>query len=362
MNGSPWSLKTTAAAIARCWQAFFHVPCDARVCAAIRITYATLVLIHLGVLYLDLDLWFTESGVLPLESAQKVASPYSWSLLTMLPGTSQVVHACFWVAVAHAVFLLIGLLPRLNAFGLFLWIASFQVRNDIINDGEDCLMRLMGFFLIWLPSGKCWSANAVVARWWNVGWLRVAKRTASAAQPWSAGDAHSHPSACFAPGWPLRLLQIEMAAMFFSSALMKLAGEAWLDGTALYYVSRLDDFFGRFPVPAWLFDSPWSVALITWSVVTVEISIPILIWFRETRRLCLVLLLAFHLCNEWTMNLFLFHWLMLCGWMAFVTPEDVSLLINPWRKKARVNADETDSTPGGSHEVGEAPRAALTGG
>jgi hypothetical protein len=124
------------------------------------------------------------------------------------------------------------------------------------------------------------------------------------------------------PGWPLRLLQIEMAAMFLSTGLVKLNGDKWLNGTAMYYVSRLDDFFGRLPVLGFLFDTPWVVALMTWTVIAAELLVPIFIWFRETRRVCLVVAIGFHLANEWTMNLFLFHWLMLCGWMAFLTPED----------------------------------------
>jgi hypothetical protein len=117
-----------------------------------------------------------------------------------------------------------------------------------------------------------------------------------------------------------------MAAMLFSSGLMKLAGDPWLNGTALYYVSRLDDYFGRFPVPAWAFDTPWIVALMTWSVLLAELAVPILIWFRETRLPCLIVLLVFHLANEWTMNLFLFHWVMLAGWISFLTPADFGWL------------------------------------
>jgi vitamin K-dependent gamma-carboxylase-like protein len=317
MNASLWSLRTTFRAFARGWDEFFHQPCDARICAAVRIAYAALVLTHLAVLYPDLELWFTEQGVLPLEHARKAVNPYAWSLLGFLPGTSAVVHICFWITVAHAVAVLVGFLPRLNALFLFLWIMSFQVRNNLLNDGEDSLMRLLGFFLIWLPSGGCWSVNQLIRWWWTR--RRPIERIASASQR------------CEAPGWGLRLLQIEMAAMFLSTGLIKLSGESWLNGTALYYVSRLDDYFGRAPVPAWLFDSSWIVALMTWGVLAAELAVPLLIWFRETRRPCLIVLLAFHLANELTMNLFLFHWLMLCGWMSFLAPEDFRWL--RWRHR-----------------------------
>jgi len=353
MNTAPGSLKASAAAFARGWQAFFHTPCDARIPAAIRIVYATIVLVHFAALYPDLDLWYTADGVLPAEASPKVASPYTWSLLRLLPDTTAAVHTCFWIAAVHAGMLLVGLLPRINAFFLFLWLVSFQFRNDVINDGEDCLMRMMGFFMIWLPSGSVWSVNAVVRRWWGRVQGSGFRVQADRGQETENRRRHTECAYYLVPGWPVRLLQIEMAAMFFSSALMKLAGEPWVNGTALYYVSRVDDFFGRFPVPAWLFDTPWAVAVMTWSVVLAEFSIPILIWFKETRRPCLLVLLAFHLANEWTMNLFLFHYLMLCGWISFVTPEDFAWLRRKRREQPRMVADGADLRQAAAREAAE---------
>ncbi|HEY2411074.1 MAG TPA: HTTM domain-containing protein [Pirellulaceae bacterium] len=304
MNPAPWNLRSTWAAFTRGWQRFFHEPCDARVCAAIRIAFASLVLIHFAVLYPDLDRFFTDKGVLPLEAALRIAHPYSLSILAYTPQTSAAIHICWLLAVAHAIALLIGLLPRVNALLLFAWIVSFQIRNDLIDDGEDVLMRMLSFFVILLPSGQCWSVNSLIRRWWH--------------------GTPTSPDRYLAPGWPLRLFQIEMAALFLSSGLIKLGGTMWLNGSALYYVSRLDDLFGRFYVPAWVFDTPWVVVCITWSVLLAETLAPFFIWFRETRLVCLIIVVFFHLANEWTMNLFLFHWLMLCGWISFVSPSDFS--------------------------------------
>lgn len=302
---SAWpSLTATWRQLAAGWNAIFHQPADGRICAALRMVFAAIVLVHLAVLYPDLERWFTAEGVLPRELSHEVTRRESWGLFDLLPDTHAAVQVVFWTSVGHAVCLLVGLLPRVNAFFLFAWIASFQTRNFVITDGEDNLMRLLAFLMIWLPSGKCWSVQSLVRNW----------RTGA-----SADD-------CRVAGWPLRLIQLEMCLVFLSSGLIKLGGEPWLNGTAMYYVSRLHDFFGRLPVPAWMFDSPWSVALITWAVLAAELMIPLLIWFRETRVPCLVLLVAFHLANEWTMNLFLFHWLMLCGWLAFVRAEDFSWL------------------------------------
>jgi hypothetical protein len=170
-----------------------------------------------------------------------------------------------------------------------------------IIEGEDFVFRLIALYLILMPCGGAWSLDAWIMRWRR------------------GGDASPN---YLRPAWGLRLLQIQMAVIFLSAGLYKLGTEAWFDGTAMYYVSRLDDYFGRFPVPTWIFDSPWAVALLTWSVVAGELLIPVFIWFRETRRIALIAAVLFHLGNEWTMHLFLFHWVMLAGWISFVQPGD----------------------------------------
>jgi hypothetical protein len=306
-----WSLKRALRTAADCWHAFFHASCDTRVCALVRIAFAALVLVNFAVLYPDLDHWFTAGGVLPAEASRETVSPGHWSLFWLLPDTPAAVHTCFWIAVGNAVLLGLGFLPRLNALAVFLWLISFQVRNSLITDGEDDVFKMIAFCLIWIPSGHCWSAGALLRR---------------QRQPEHQSLPTSIDRYAATPAWGLRLLQIEIAMVLFSAGIVKLAGEPWLNGTALYYVARLDDYFGRLPVPDWLFDTPWVIALLTWSVIAVELAVPILIWFRETRRACLLALLLFHLGNEWTMNLFLFHWIMLCGWLAFLTADDLNLL------------------------------------
>ena len=300
-----FSLVAAWRATSRCWHEFFHLPRDTRVCAAVRIAFAALTLLNLAVLYPDLDLWYTEQGILPAAASKQIGPPLGWSLLWHLPGTSAVVHTCFWILVGHTVLLLVGLLSRFNAAGVLLWLMSFQNRNVQILDGEDFVFRLMALFLVLMPCGASWAVDAWL-------WRR-----------WRGGDASpSH----LAPAWGLRLLQIQMAVIFLSAGLHKLGTEAWFDGTALYYVSRLDDYFGKFPVPTWVFDTPWMVALLTSAVVLGELLVPVFIWFRETRRTALAVAVLFHLGNEWTMHLFLFHWIMLAGWLSFVEPGDFAWL------------------------------------
>ena len=95
---------------------------------------------------------------------------------------------------------------------------------------------------------------------------------------------HGHvPVVSSADAWAVRLIQIQLTMIYVSTAWEKLNGEAWLDGTALYYASRLDDLFGRGPVPSILFNSLVAMKWMTWAVLFVEVALPIALWFRETR-------------------------------------------------------------------------------
>jgi len=314
MTNGGYNLVAAWRSLARGWHEFFHAPRDTRVCAIVRIAFAALVLVHWAVLYPDLELWYGENGVLPAAVAREDAGPLRWSLLWHLPETSATLQACFWIAVGNTVLLGVGLLPRLNAACVLVWLISFQNRNRFILDGEDATMRLLALYLMLMPCGASWSANSLLLRWWK-------------------GTQESQTERHVKPAWGLRLLQIQMAVIFLAAGLTKIGDDAWLDGTAMYYVARLDDYFGRLPTPAWLFDQPWSVAVATWSVVLGELLVPVCIWFRQTRRFALAAAVLFHLANEWTMHLFLFHWLMLVGWLSFLEPSDWQWLLRRERQE-----------------------------
>ena len=301
------------------WNGFFHAEADLRACAVVRIGYAALVLVWLAVLYPDLSTWYSEQGVLPLATAEKTMPGGAWCLLSLFPKSQAWLYAAYALAVVHAVLLLVGFASRLNAAALFLWFVSFCNRNTVILDSEDAVFRLIGFFLILMPCGACWSVDAWLFR------LRIGEET-RIRNPKSAIRNRG-------PAWALRLLQIQMCVIFLSAAAAKLASDQWRDGTAMYYVSRLTDYFGRFPTPDLLWQTPWCVRAITWGTIVAELAIPLLIWLPPARRWALAAAVLFHLANEYTMHLFLFHWIMLVGWASLLTGDDLDAISRWFRKK-----------------------------
>ncbi|HET7500907.1 MAG TPA: HTTM domain-containing protein [Kofleriaceae bacterium] len=279
---------------------------DPRLASVIRIGYGALLLINLAMWAPDLGLWFSESGVLPQAAAREIINEHAPTIL----GWSQAgwwPQLCYGVLCASAVLLTVGWHSRIQAIIVLVGLTSFQDRNYAIVDGEDTLFRMFAFYLALCPAGWAYSLDAV----------RRKRRGVTGPPP---------------VPWGLRLFQIQISVVYLSSAIEKSLGTDWTSGDALYYVARLHDTFGKLPVPAFVFETLWLTRLLTWSVLALEWGLPIALWPGRTRRAALAVALVFHLAVESSMNLFLFHWLMILGLLSFAELDE--LRWPPWRRAA----------------------------
>lgn len=292
------------------WNALVFAERDPRLASVLRIGYGILLLINLATWAPDLRLWFSETGLLPLSAARAIVNEHAPTVL----GWSSAgwwLWSCYGVLVASAVLLTAGWHTRIQAIIVLVGLTSFHNRNYAIVDAEDTVFRLFAFYLALCPAGWAFSLDA-----------RRRKRR---------GITEESPIP-----WGLRLFQIQMSVIYLSSAIEKSKGSEWTSGTALYYVSRLDDSFGKLPVPAFLFETLWLTKLLTWSVLVLEWGLPVLLWWRPTRRAAIVVAIVFHLSIEYSMNLFLFHWLMILGVLSFAEFDE--LRWPPWRRPAAAAA------------------------
>lgn len=292
------------------WNGVFFAERDPRLASVLRIGYGVLLLINLAMWAPDLRLWFSEAGLLPLAAAREIVNEHAPTVLGWVDAAWWP-PACYGVLVAAAVLLTVGWHTRIQAIIVLIGLTSFQNRNYAIVDAEDTVFRMFAFYLALCPAGWAFSLDA-----------RRRKRRGIACDP--------------PIPWGLRLFQIQISVIYLSSALAKSMGEEWRSGTALYYVSRLDDSFGKFPVPAFPFEILWITKLLTWSVLILEWGLPVLLWLKQTRRAAIVVAIVFHLSIEYSMNLFLFHWLMILGILSFAEFDE--LRWPPWRKPAAASA------------------------
>lgn len=287
------------------WNWFFFESVDHQSCGLLRIGYAFLLLVSLLVLMPDVERWFGEAGVLRYESSRAVLEPDQLTIFAVLPKTNGALWVCYALFLTQTTLLLIGLWSRFQSVCVFIWLVSFLHRTPMIFDGEDIVFRLLGFFLMFVPCGCAYSVDNLLRR------RRMAR--------YNIGPQHC---------WALRLIQIQIALIYFSTVCAKFRGATWLDGTALFYVTQLQDHFGRFSLGAGLWEELWFIRALTWGTLAVELALPILLWFNRVRIYAIIVGVFFHLGIEYTMNLFLFEWVMILGLLTFVTREDLRRLRN----------------------------------
>lgn len=118
--------------------------------------------------------------------------------------------------------------------------------------------------------------------------------------------------------WPFRLVQIQMCLIYFSTGGLKWGGKPWVDGYALYQVVHNDSLYGCWVNPDWMFGYTAPLKLLTHATMWQELGIIPLLWFPQTRKVAIFVVIMFHLSLDLTMSLNCFHWVMIIGWCSFL--------------------------------------------
>lgn len=282
------------------WNTFFFTPQSPFPIALFRILYGLMVMATLVLLRPDWFNWFGPRGWVSLSTMSQVEPGERINLFAVIPQVDSWINALFWFFLASAASLTIGFVTRLNSVIVFVCLASIQQRNLYILQGGDTFLRVAGFFLIFAPAGAALSLDRIVRVWRGKEGRQIEPRS-----PWAQ-----------------RMIQFELALVYFAGFCWKVEGITWLQGTALYYVYHLDSL-KRFPVPSWFF-RPAILKLGSWATLALEFSLGVLIWVRELRYPLLVLGLAFHLWLEYSLNIPLFQWDVLSAYVLFIEQADMA--------------------------------------
>ena len=284
--------------LATAWNAFFHTPEPPFTIALFRILFG-LVLIANAVLYLPhASLWLGPWGALSHGRWEATYGGVLFSLFRWLPRGRGSIQAILALHLLAATCLALGLGTRLSAALVFVTLTSIHHRHPEVTHGGDSLMRMMSFLLIFSPAGAAWSLDAILAG--------------------TIAPTASSP-------WVLRLLQLQISIVYFQSFIAKLEGQAWRQGTAVYWVSMVSDYRRR-PLPAAMRTLSWS-RLATWGTMALEFALGPLVWISEFRYPLVAAGAIFHLLLEVLMNLQLFGAIMLTGLVTFVSPYDLERLV-----------------------------------
>jgi hypothetical protein len=263
-----------------------------------RITLGSLAAIKLAMLYPERSVWFSEEGVLPL-TVWRATYRGRFSLLAFWPQDDNSLRIFFALTFFSALCLAIGMFSRTNAILTFLGLVSLDHRNPLIVNGGDLVLRSTAFFLIFSPLGSAYSIDRVI---------RLLRGRKCALQEESA--------------LPRRIIQMQIALVYLSSAVHKLSGSSWRSGEALYYIFQVNAF-KRLPA-TWLLPHPMIIHFLTWATLAIELALGTLIWSQLLRRYVLASGLMLHLGMEIFLCIPMFQWTMMAALLVFLSPGEIT--------------------------------------
>jgi Vitamin K-dependent gamma-carboxylase len=286
------------------WNRFFFAEESPIPLALFRVLYGVMVTATTLLLRPSWMAWYGPHAWISLSTMHIVEPGPRLSLFAVIPQTDFWIHALFWALLLTAFCLTIGLFTRVSTVIVFLCLASIDQRNLFILNGGDTFLRVAGFFLIFAPAGGALSADRLIRIWRGKETVEIRQR-----RPWAQ-----------------RMIQFDLAILYFSSFCWKLGGTPWVQGTALYYVYHIDEL-QRFPLPSWLL-RPTMLKLESWFALGLEFSLGVLIWIKELRYYLLAVGLLFHLTLEYSLNVPMFQWDVLSAYVLFFEPSDLERV---WR-------------------------------
>jgi hypothetical protein len=236
--------------------------------AALRIAAALALLLDLGVACLPyFTTLFTADGL-----AGRGAYPwrfrqghYYWSLLRCLPDEwgPQALMAV-WLAAALALPGLVSWACAVSFWNINLWACN----------GGDQLRSSLMLGVAVSRSGAVWGVQSV--------------RRGGQSGP------------VLVPGWPVKVLVVQLVCLYFFSGMYKIVSPAWRSGYIMYFVnhdlswSLLPSVTQALPV--------WAHRLSAWVTLVWELGFPVLIALRVTRTPTLLLGVVFHLATLLTLE------------------------------------------------------------
>ena len=288
------------ASLEQAWREFFFTPEPAATVAVFRILFGVVLVAHGLLLWPHASLWYGPLGFLPYKQYCQIYGRSRFTVFRFLPDSDLTAKVVLAVFITAAVSLSLGILTTVSASLTFVLLVSIHNRNPAVLHGGDDVLRVMAFLLIFSSAG----AELSVDRYASTGQLFVGE---------------------YASPWALRLMQLQVSIIYLRAGLAKLDGPSWLDGSAAYYPTQVQEY-RRFPLPKVLIGALW-IRLATWGTILIELGLGTAIWVKEFRFAVLLGGLAFHLVLEYFLNLQLFGWTMMCCLVLFVAPTDLMSLL-----------------------------------
>lgn len=270
------------------WSSWAFTPIDTAPMAALRIAVGLLTIGWTLSLLPDAATFLSTSGV------QRGLPRYDSGAWAVQLGSP---YAVLTVLLAGGVALALGWRTRVASVVVAVLLLAVQRRDPWILNSGDLLLRELAFYVMLMPAGETWSLDAR---------RRGAERLR-------------------AP-WALRLVQLQISALYLFSVWAKVRGSDWNNGTAVGIALQLEDL-QRFTVPAAVSTSLLVSAVLTYASLAVEASLAFGLWLPRLRYWVMAAGIGLHLGIEASLLIGWFSLAVISSYLAFVPPEHLRLAV-----------------------------------
>lgn len=225
---------------------------------------------------------------------------------TLLPKDSAFwFDVAFFAFIALTVLFIIGYRTRIVLPILLVFLVALQSNNPFLLNGGDALMRITLAFLLCADLSRHFSLDARRAKT-----RQGTKETATKLlPPYVSNAAHN---------LGVLLCGFQIMLVYITSAIWKLSGTDWLDGSALYYALTLHEFQAYPLVNELIWQSSPLIMVATWLSLWVQLMFPLMLLWKPTRIIALVALMLMHMGIGSLMTLWAFSLAMIGLDLLFV--------------------------------------------
>lgn len=193
----------------------------------------------------------------------------------------------FHVGLFISVLWWLGLHTRITGILTYLFALSLWERNPHVLDGGDNILVLVLFFLMFARVDRHFALRAAGPRFPRPPWIPGPPRLPDS---WRR---RIHDVGTILHNAALVAIVAQVSVLYLTSALFKVQGEMWQNGTALYYILRVQEF--TWPgISEHLYQNAFIVTAMTYATVLEQLAYPFMLLNRWTKLLSVFVVINMH--------------------------------------------------------------------
>lgn len=300
---------------------------DPRSLGLFRIGLALLLLGDLLRRVPNLATWYSNAGLLPNHNQLwRPASEYVFSLFFLASSEGEAAFGFVLCGLAY-LGLLVGWRTKLFQILSLVAVVSLHSRVIVLENGGDVVMNILAAWSCFLPLGRRFSVDALIAS------MRARRETSAADL---AFDARPAPPTAPVASLAVFALLLQFAVIYFFNTVHK-NGAIWREGTVIHYSLHQDrivtalGYLLREDFPIWL------SKVLSWTTLALEGAAPLLLLSPFSvvamRRAAMLVLPAMHLGFAAFLNVGFFSPTMMTFYLLLPTAADWDALARFFRER-----------------------------